>query len=76
MTTKERLQAEIEHLSEDDMVELLRVIQHRTQTGLQQQPSLMTKLRQVQIDAPADFAANLDQYASGEKNNGRQTDLY
>ncbi|ACF43126.1 hypothetical protein Ppha_0837 [Pelodictyon phaeoclathratiforme BU-1] len=28
----------------------------------------MTKLRQIQIDAPEDFAANLDIYLSGEKN--------
>ncbi len=31
MTTKERIQAELEHLSEDDMAELLRVIQSRGQ---------------------------------------------
>jgi hypothetical protein len=27
----------------------------------------MTKLRQIQIDAPEDFAVNLDLYLSGEK---------
>jgi hypothetical protein len=30
-------------------------------------PSLMTKLKQIKIDAPTDFATNLDLYVSGEK---------
>lgn len=80
MTTKERLQAEIEHLSEDDMAELLRVIQGRThahmQAGEGRKPGLLGKLRQVQIDAPEDFAANLNQYASGEKRLGGSTDVH
>jgi len=33
----------------------------------QKKQGLMTKLRQIQIDAPEDFAANLDLYPSGEK---------
>ncbi len=75
MTTKERIQAELEHLSEDDMAELLRVIQSRGQRGTGRKPGLMSRLRQVQIDAPADFAANLDQYASREKSLGGQADV-
>ncbi len=76
MTTKEHIQAELKHLSEDDMAELLRVIQSRSQAGAGRKPGLMSKLRQVQIDAPEDFAANLDQYASGEKRLGGQSDVY
>jgi hypothetical protein len=30
-------------------------------------PTLMSKLKSIQIDAPEDFAANLDWYLSGEK---------
>lgn len=30
-------------------------------------PSIMSKLRTIKIEAPADFAANLDLYLSGEK---------
>lgn len=75
MTMKERIQAELEHLSEDDMAELLRVIQSRGQGSTGRKPGLMSRLRQVQIDAPTDFAANLDQYASREKSLGGQADV-
>ena len=30
-------------------------------------PTLMSKLKRIKIDAPEDFAANLDLYLSGEK---------
>jgi len=71
MTTKERLQAELEHLSEDDMAELLRVIQQsRARVREGAKTGLLSKLRQVRINAPEDFAANLDQYASGERRIG------
>jgi hypothetical protein len=30
-------------------------------------PGIMAKLKSIKIEAPADFAANFDQYASGEK---------
>ncbi len=76
MTTKERLQAEIEHLNEDDMAELLRVIQSRVQASQVRKPGLLSQLRQIRIDAPEDFAANLDQYASGEKHVGDQADVH
>lgn len=33
----------------------------------QNKPTLMSKLRSIQIDAPEDFTANLDLYLSGEK---------
>ncbi len=57
MTTKERLQAEIEHLSEDDMADLLRIIQNRTQTGQNQQLSLMTKsITDVLAETPGHLA--------------------
>lgn len=76
MTTKERLQAEIEHLNEDDMAELLRVIQSRVQASQVRKPGLLSQLRQIRIDAPEDFAANLDQYASGKKHVGDQADVH
>jgi len=33
-------------------------------------PNFMTKLRNIKIDAPEDFAANFDLYVSGEKRVG------
>ena len=68
MTTKELIQAEIETLSEEELDELYAVIKHFAQSKRDtQQQSFMAKLKRIQIDAPEDFAANLDLYVSGEK---------
>lgn len=68
MTTKELILAEIERIDEEQLDELYKIIKHFTQA--QQpvpKPSLMAKLKRIQIDAPPDFAAKLDLYVSGEK---------
>jgi hypothetical protein len=73
MTPLERIQAEIRRIPEDRLDELYGMIRQFVAT----QPSasrptdaklgIMAKLREVQIEAPPDFAANLDLYLSGEK---------
>lgn len=68
MTTKESIYAEIDSLSDEDLDELYHIIRQFVQAKQQaHQPSLMERLQQIKIDAPADFAANLDLYLSGEK---------
>ena len=75
MTTKERIQAEIERVSdEEDLTELYELVKgftesRRNSNGGQVagKQSLMSKLRSIAIDAPEDFSANFEQYASGEK---------
>jgi hypothetical protein len=68
MTTKELIYAEIERIDEAQLDELYTVIKHFTRTQqAAAKPSLMAKLKRVQIDAPEDFAANLDLYMSGEE---------
>ena len=68
MTIKELVEAEIEQLEEDQLDELYQLIRTLVQSKKPAaKPSLMSKLQQVKIDAPADFAANFDFYASGEK---------
>lgn len=69
MTTKELIYAEIERIDEAQLDELYTVIKQFTQVQQQpaNKPSLMAKLKRIQIDAPEDFAANLDVYVSGEK---------
>ena len=68
MSTKELIQAELDTLSDEDLEALYAVIKHFIQSKRHAKPrSLMTALRDIQIDAPPDFAANLDQYVSGEK---------
>lgn len=68
MTTKERIKAEIEHVSnEKDLTELYKLVKNFTESRRNSKQSLMSKLRSISIDAPEDFSSNFDLYASGEK---------
>ncbi len=68
MTTKERIEAGIEHLDEEQLAQLNDVVQQLSFSKLSGSPtSLMAKLKGVEIDGPEDFALNLDLYMSGEK---------
>lgn len=68
MTTKERIQAEIEHVSDEkDLNDLYRLVKDFTESKRNSKQSLMSKLRSISIDAPEDFSAHFEQYASGEK---------
>lgn len=69
MTTKELLEAELEKLTDEDLAELLTVA--RGLSGTKAKPrklrgGLLSKLQEISIDAPEDFAANFDLYVSGE----------
>ena len=68
MTTKELLRAEIDLLGDEAVDELYRVA--RTLSSERPQasgPGLLKRLQEIKIQAPEDFAANLDLYLSGEK---------
>lgn len=69
MTTKELIKAEIDNLEDDqNLEELYEVIKGFIATkSTSEKPNLMTKLQHIKINAPADFSANLELYASGEK---------
>jgi hypothetical protein len=68
MSTKELIQAELDTLNDEDLEALYALIKQFIQAKRHAQPqSLMAALRGIQIDAPPDFAANLDLYVSGEK---------
>ena len=73
MKTKELIYAEIDSFNENslnDLNELYALIKQFVQSKQKlghQKPSFMSKLQQIQIDAPADFSANFNQYANGEK---------
>lgn len=68
MTTKELIKVEIDNLSDEHVDELYKIIknfpQPKTSTS---SPGLLAKLKRIKIDAPEDFASNLDLYLSGEK---------
>lgn len=70
MTLKELIKAEVDGLPEERLDELYGLIQHfkvEMPEPQKARPSLMSRLKRVKIDAPEDFAANLDLYLSGEK---------
>ncbi len=68
MTTMELIRAEIDRIPEERLGELYGLVREfATSRGTAPNRGIMGKLRGVQIDAPADFAANLDLYVSGEK---------
>jgi hypothetical protein len=70
MTLKELIKAEVDEVPEERLDELYDFIQHfkvEAPEPREARPSLMSRLKKVRIDAPEDFAANLDLYLSGEK---------
>jgi hypothetical protein len=70
MTTKDLIRAELERLGEEDLQALYGLIKRlraeRSERACKP-GSFLAKLKDIQIDAPEDFATNLDQYLSGEK---------
>jgi hypothetical protein len=70
MSIKEKIEAEINNIKEEYLDELYRLIRNFSQT--KQQPkkaNIMSKLKQIKIEAPEDFAANFDVYQYGQKSN-------
>jgi hypothetical protein len=68
MSTKERIQAVIDTVAEEKLDDLYKVVSEFAvaQNG-KKGPGIMERLKRVKIQAPVDFATNLDQYTSGEK---------
>jgi hypothetical protein len=69
MTTKERILAEIEGLSEEQLEALYALVKQFLQAQRKRpaQPGFLEQLSRIQIDGPEDFAENIDLYLSGEK---------
>lgn len=68
MTIKERIQSEIDNLPEEALEELYELVQQfAARKSGAAEPGLLAKLARVKIEAPPDFASNLDAYMSGEK---------
>ena len=68
MITKELIHSEVDAISDEYLDELYNMIKkfvESRENGKKQ--SFMSKLKSIKIDAPEDFAANLDLYMSGEK---------
>ena len=68
MTTKKMIQMELEKLTDEDIEKIYRFIKEFTTSKPKtKKTTLMSKLREIKIDAPKDFSANFDLYTSGEK---------
>lgn len=71
MISREIIKAEIERVPEERLDDLYSVIKSYSE---QQTPpngrSFMSKISEVSIDGPEDFAENIDLYLNGEKTFG------
>lgn len=66
--TKEQLKQEIDSLNEPEFEEIYPLIHQLIEKCKKQKMvSLFDELAVITLDAPKDFAANFDQYLSGEK---------
>jgi len=71
MVTKETIQSEIEKVPAERLEELYEVVKIYSRSETEENGSaLLTKLKAISIDGPADFSENLDLYLSGEKTIG------
>ncbi|HXU45990.1 MAG TPA: hypothetical protein VN783_10725 [Thermoanaerobaculia bacterium] len=78
MTTKELIKEELDHLTDDELARLLataRALSSERTEQADSAPSLFAKLKQVKIEGPEDFAANLDSYLNGERRVDGEPDL-
>ena len=68
MSTKEEIKSEIERVPEERLAELYLTVQKFNQSKTTpSQPTLMSRLKQIRINAPPDFSENIDLYLNGEK---------
>ena len=68
MSTKELIEAKIATMDEAQLVTLYPIVERIAQTEKPEENlGTLQKLARIKIDAPADFATNLDLYTSGEK---------
>lgn len=68
MSTKERIQAEIETLAPSELDELYELIQKFLEGKRQSNgEGILSRLAKIQIDGPEDFSVNHDLYATGAK---------
>ena len=68
MTNRERLHAEIDSLDDQNVDAVYQLVRlYMDSSSAERSGNLIAKLKNVKIDAPSDFALNLDLYLNGEK---------
>ncbi len=70
MTLKELIYAEINKIEGDNLDELYEFVKQlaNAKSAAKTKTGILNKLKRIKIQAPVDFAINIDQYMSGEKN--------
>lgn len=77
MAIKELIHAEIDKIGEESLGELYEIVQQFAQSkSASGETSALSKLKRIKIQAPVDFAANLDLYLNGEKQFVSESDLH
>ncbi len=67
MTIREIIEAELDKMDDAYLAELYEIIQQFAQSRQpMKKPTLLYKLRSIQIDGPLDLATNLNKYALPE----------
>ena len=66
MNIREEIVEKIRQIPESRLSELYKVVEDLVEEKPKE--GLLRRLQKIKIDAPPDFAENLDLYASGEKN--------
>jgi hypothetical protein len=60
ITLKDLIKAEIDKLEEENLDELYELVKRFAETKSQNKSGILSKLKQIKIQAPKDFAANVD----------------
>ncbi len=78
IVTKEIIKEEIEKVSDEDLETLYKYVKHLAEIKPKKQSkeSFMAKMRKIKINAPSDFAANIDEYLYGGKDFGENLHWY
>ncbi|MDT9196143.1 MAG: hypothetical protein P5702_22850 [Limnospira sp. PMC 1291.21] len=64
MNIRQLIDEEISKLDEDELAQLYEIVKNFSRPKTNN--SLFSKLKQVKIEGPVDFAANIDLYLNGE----------
>jgi hypothetical protein len=73
MSTKERLVAALDRLSETDLERLYAIAEEfatrepEPETKPEKKPGVLSKLKEIRIDAPKDYSRNFREYLYGDK---------
>ncbi|MBF2028897.1 MAG: hypothetical protein IGS48_19405 [Oscillatoriales cyanobacterium C42_A2020_001] len=59
---RELIDAQIDKVGDNNLDELYVTIKQFVQVKVASQPNVLVRLKQIKIQAPEDFAQNLDQY--------------